>query len=56
MIWRYHMQKKNRVNILGVPVDMVDKEQASAVFAEIFSAAGVQYDRNAEFGDRSECF
>lgn len=34
------MQKKNRVNILGVPVDMVDKEQASAVFAEIFSQPG----------------
>ena len=34
------MQKKNRVNILGVPVDMVDKEQASAVFAEIFQQPG----------------
>ena len=34
------MQKKNRVNILGGPVDMVDKEQASAVFAEIFSQPG----------------
>ena len=34
------MQKKNRVNILGVPVDMVDKEQASAVFAEIFPQPG----------------
>ena len=34
------MKKKNRVNILGVPVDMVDKEQASAVFAEIFSQPG----------------
>ena len=33
-------RKKNRVNILGVPVDMVDKEQASAVFAEIFSQPG----------------
>ena len=34
------MQKKNRVNILGVPVDMVDKKQASAVFAEIFQQPG----------------
>ena len=34
------MQNKNRVKIFGVPVDMVDRETAFAVFREIFSRPG----------------
>ncbi len=34
------MQRKNRVEILGVPVDMVDKQQAFSIFKEIFPQAG----------------
>lgn len=34
------MQNKNRVNILGVPVDMVNREEAFAVFEKIFREPG----------------
>lgn len=34
------MQNKNRVNILGVPVDMVNREEAFAVFEKIFRESG----------------
>ena len=34
------MADRNRVNILGVPVDMVDKEAAFGIFREIFARPG----------------
>lgn len=34
------MQNKKRVNILGVPVDMVNREEAFSVFQEIFPEPG----------------
>ncbi len=34
------MADRNRVNILGVPVDMVDKETAFGIFREIFAEPG----------------
>lgn len=35
------MTEKNRVKILGVPVDMVDREQAMEIFKASFAEAGV---------------
>lgn len=34
------MQKNNRVKILGVPVDMVDRQQAFSIFEDIFQNPG----------------
>ena len=34
------MQNNNRVKILGVPVDMVDRQQAFSIFEDIFQNPG----------------
>ena len=39
-ILEINMHNTNRVEILGVPVDMVDREQAFSIFEDIFKNAG----------------